>query len=346
MRAFLPEGDPEREAADIKACRDSIRHGSRTFFAASLVLPKRVRNPSYALYAFCRLADDAVDVEAKGGEVERLRRRLDLAYAGRPIDCPADRAFARTVERHAIPYALPEGLIEGLAWDAAGRRYATLRELEAYAARVAGTVGAMMAVLMGARSEDALARACELGLAMQFTNIARDIAEDAANGRLYLPGAWLIQAGIEPEAWLRRPVFDHRVKALTLRLLRLAEGRYRRATPGIAALPPDCRPGILAARLLYAEIGRKAATMGVERRAVVARPRQALLLARALADAPFLAPARPRAPLHAVRHLVAAARLPGRSRVENTPLTAVETVIDLFTRLERNDRLARWAGTN
>jgi phytoene synthase len=154
---------------------------------------------------------------------------------------------------------------------------------------VAGTVGAMMSVLMGCREPWTVARACELGMAMQLTNIARDVGEDAAAGRLYLPLDWLAEAGIEPESWLAQPRFVRPVGDVVARLLDAADRLYRQAEPGIAALPPDCRPGIRAARLLYAEIGAELARQdfnSIEVRAVVPATRKAMLLARALAGGP------------------------------------------------------------
>src|SRR5262249_40851906 len=139
---------PTSPSGDLRACRALLRQGSRTFFAASLLLPKRVRDPASALYAFCRVADDAVDTGCRGNALVHVNQRLELAYAGRPLASPIDRAFADVVARHAIPRALPAALLEGLEWDAAGVSYETLADLEAYAARVAGTVGAMMAILM------------------------------------------------------------------------------------------------------------------------------------------------------------------------------------------------------
>ena len=129
---------------DRDHCRAAIKTGSRSFYAASLVLPAKVREPAYGLYAFCRLSDDAIDLG--GGSLaalDRLRERLERAYCGRPMDHAADRAFADFLWRFSVPRALPEALLEGLAWDAEGRRYETLEDLHAYAARVAGAVGAM-----------------------------------------------------------------------------------------------------------------------------------------------------------------------------------------------------------
>ena len=186
-------------AEDIDACRALLSTGSLTFHAASRVLPGRVRQPATALYAFCRLADDAIDASHDDPErtLDRLRKRLDDVYAGRPATDPVERAFADVVAEYSNPRELPFVLLEGFAWDAAGRRYETLGQLQDYAARVAGTVGAMMAVLMGVRDTSLLARACDLGVAMQLTNIARDVGEDARFGRLYLRIDWLREAGVD-----------------------------------------------------------------------------------------------------------------------------------------------------
>ena len=242
--------------ADLDHCREAIRHGSLSFHAASRLLPRRVRDPALALYAFCRCADDAVDLnEEKAAAVLSLRDRLDLAYQGRPLNQPADRAFAHMVETHRMPRALPEALLEGFAWDAMGRRYETLSEVRAYSARVASTVGAMMAVLMGVRDADALARACDLGVAMQLTNIARDVGEDAREGRLYLPMDRMRAEGLDPEAFLTAPRRSEALTRITRALLAEADRLYTRSEAGIDALPRSARPAIWAARLIYAGIG-------------------------------------------------------------------------------------------
>lgn len=198
QKAIAPE--------DLAACRAAIRHGSLSFHAASRLLPARVRDPSLALYAFCRLADDAVDLRCdKAAAVLSLGERLDLVYAGRPRNAPADRAFAAVVEASEMPRALPEALLEGLAWDAMERRYDDFSGLCAYSARVAAAVGAMMCVIMGVRDGHALARACDMGVAMQLTNIARDIGEDARAGRIYLPRDWMAGVGLTEQALLAAP---------------------------------------------------------------------------------------------------------------------------------------------
>ena len=159
---------------DLAHCHEAIRHGSLSFHAASKLLPTKVRDPALALYAFCRLADDEVDEgDNKVRAVIDLQDRLELAYAARPRNAPEDRAFAAMVEAFEMPQALPDALLEGLAWDAMERQYDSPADLRSYCARVASAVGAMMCVLMRVRDADALARACDLGVAMQLTNIIR-----------------------------------------------------------------------------------------------------------------------------------------------------------------------------
>jgi phytoene synthase len=323
-----------------------LRGGSRSFFAASLVLPRRVHEPATALYAFCRIADDAIDCDGGGAAaLDPLRDRLARAYAGRPLPFPADRALARVVARHAIPRTLPEALLDGFEWDAQGRRYEDIADLCDYAARVAGTVGAMMAVLMGARAPDVIARACDLGVAMQLTNIARDVGEDARAGRLYLPLRWLRDAGIDADAWLARPAFTPALGSVVQRLLGVAETLYLRADAGIALLPLACRPGIGAARRLYAEIGREVARRGydsVASRASVPTTRKLGLLARSVAAAAVPA-ARGEIPtLDAVRFLVDAVATAPQPPVRAAPWQGLDEraawLFDLFDRLEQRQQ--------
>ncbi len=250
---------------DLDHCKEAIRHGSLSFHAASKLLPASVRDPALALYAFCRLADDEVDEgEYQAGAVFRLQERLESAYAGQPKDAPEDRAFAAIIEEFEMPRALPEALLEGLAWDAAARRYDTLSGVRAYSARVASTVGAMMCVLMRVRDPDALARACDLGVAMQMTNIARDVGEDARMGRIYLPLDWLAEAGIDPLNFTRDPLPTDDVRRMVKRLLAEADRLYRRSEAGINVLPLQARTGIWAARLIYAGIGKQLRRQGYD----------------------------------------------------------------------------------
>jgi phytoene synthase len=340
-------------AQDMAACRQLLANGSRTFLAASHLLPRAVRDPACALYAFCRVADDEVDGQVGGGTpqagsaasaaqaVLNLRERLARIYEGRPTAHAADRALAGVVKRFQIPSLLLETLLEGFEWDAVGRRYETLGELHDYAARVAGTVGAMMALLMGVRNAPGLARACDLGVAMQLSNIARDVGEDARQGRLYLPRQWLREAGIDPDAWLAAPLHTPALGEVVHRLLREADRLYERVDAGVAALPLGCRPGINAARFLYAQIGLEVARRGlnaIDSRAVLSRRRKAASLLRAILELTPGKAAGSRPPLAATRYLVESVTGPVNDSQFVTHEQGMAFVISLFDKLERRDR--------
>jgi 15-cis-phytoene synthase len=272
-------------ADDLRACRVILARGSKSFALASRLLPERVRTPAAIVYAFCREADDAVDLGDEPTQaVASLRDRFDRIYAGSPAPEAVDRALAQVVSRHEIPRALFDALLEGFAWDAEARHYPTLPDLLEYCARVASVVGVLMTIIMGCRSREVLARACDLGAAMQLTNVARDVGEDARHGRIYLPIAWMREAGIEPRAWVRAPTYGVGLAEVVARVLEHADGLYRRAQAGIAALPSDCRTAIGAAALIYADIGRVIRARdhdSVSTRARVGPVRKLMLLLRA-----------------------------------------------------------------
>lgn len=328
-------------------CSSLMRTGSKSFFAASRLLPVRHRSAAVALYAFCRVADDAIDEAgpAPGASAQALlslRERLDAIYSGAPQAYPADRAFAQVVAQHGLPRAVPEALLEGFAWDAEGRRYPDIEALLDYCARVAGTVGAMMALIMGVRDERAMARACELGVAMQLTNIARDVGEDARLGRIYLPLDWLRAEGIDPDRWLAQPQPGPALARVVARLIGLADSLYRRSEEGLAELPRACRPAILAARLIYADIGaeiRRARHDSVTRRAVVGRRRKTLRLLQCL-PCLIAAPRRPRGhrPLPAISFLVEASTATMRARSPRTVSEKAAWMVDLFLTLAERER--------
>jgi 15-cis-phytoene synthase len=330
-----------------------IKGGSRTFHAASLIFPRRYRDPALALYAFCRLADDAVDCAANpAGALDDLRGRLDRIYRGSTLIAPVDRMFADVVERFAIPRALPDALLEGFQWDAEGRTYETFDDVVAYAVRVAGTVGCMMTLLMGQREPAVLARAIELGVAMQLTNIARDVGEDARNGRLYLPRQWLRAAGIEPQEIIGEPTFTPALGRVVEMLLDEANVIYRKAELGISYLPSGSRLAIAAARILYAEIGVEVARNGfdsVSRRAVVSSKRKLSLAPRVFYLASAACNSIDAPPLHQATALVDAAAVRAPVADSDAPPwwrvpERIVWVIDLFEQLERREQLRRVSG--
>lgn len=276
---------------DLRACATAIRKGSKSFHVAAMILPRETRQAARALYAFCRHADDLIDdARANREALEQLRARLDLIYRGAPAAYPCDRAFARTVETYAIPKTVPLALLDGFAMDIANRRYRTIDEVKGYATCVASTVGLMMSLVMRTGERMALARAADLGIAMQLTNIARDVGEDARNGRLYLPSDWLEAAGVDADAFLKAPAFSPALGTVVQRLLAEADRHYRLGHAGISALPADCQPAIRTAALVYEAIGTAIAANGydsVTRRAHTGLSGKLALMLRARRPAPL-----------------------------------------------------------
>ena len=331
--------------SDIYGCYEAIRKGSHSFYAASKLLPKQVRDPAVVLYAFCRVADDNVDAEnASQDAIDLLRERLELAYLGTPKNEPIDRAFASLVDMCEMPRALPEALLEGLEWDCLNLRFETLSDLHSYSARVASAVGVMMCVIMNVRDKDVLARACDLGAAMQLTNIARDIGEDARNGRLYMPLKWMSEEGLNSIAFLKNPKASENTARIAKRLLMEAEHLYLRAEAGLSELPFSCRPGIFAARHIYEKIGKhiaaanydsitkRAFTTKVEKvgflmlsfantAAVSVMPRSAIVHAEPLQEMKFL--------VDAAYHVQPAKKFLDRK---------ASTVMNILEQMERRDR--------
>ncbi|THV23774.1 phytoene/squalene synthase family protein [Peteryoungia ipomoeae] len=250
---------------DQKACSAAIRRGSKSFHLASLLLPRETRRAARALYAFCRHSDDLID-DPKSGmpALTRLRERLDRIYRGDPAPFACDRAFARVVHDHAIAKPIVEALLDGFAMDLEGDRHQTIEDVKAYATCVAASVGLMMASVMGVGDRAALARAADLGIAMQLTNIARDVGEDARNGRLYLPLDWLAEEGIDADAFLRNPRHTPALAVVVKRLLDDAARHYRLGHAGIPSLPKPCRHAIRTAALVYEAIGTAIAANGYD----------------------------------------------------------------------------------
>ena len=326
---------------DRAACKALIEQGSKSFHAASLLLPGRIRDPAYAIYAFCRIADDHVDLgDDPIKAVADLKSRLDDIYAGAPLDHPVDRALTDVVLRHHIPQRLFDALIEGLEWDSAGRIYQTIGELHGYSARVASAVGAIMTCLMGKREIETLSRACDLGVAMQLTNIARDVGEDARAGRIYLPRDWLSEVGIDAQALLANPVMSPELGRVIERLLDHADTLYERSGAGVAALPGRCRPAINAARRLYQAIGDEIRLLDyntIDHRAYVGKKRKLILAAKAAREAAFLGKAGTTPCLNETEFLVrAVSDYPKEifSRAHTDIDSRIEWIILLFEKLE------------
>ena len=252
----------------VRSSRETIRKGSRSFAAAAALFDPETRADAEMLYAWCRHCDDVIDGQELGHgmvapDMASASQRLTALYAktraalaGEPTDDPDFAAFQRVALRRSIPERYAIELLDGFAMDVSARRYATLEDTLDYCWHVAGVVGVMMALVMGVRPDDlpTLRRAQDLGLAFQLTNIARDVMEDARNGRLYLPADWLAEAGV-PEAEITASRHRAAVFGVTKRLLAVAEPYYVSALSGLAALPFRSAWAIAAARGVYRQIG-------------------------------------------------------------------------------------------
>lgn len=261
------------------------RHG-KSFRLAGRLLPEALLDDAAVLYAFCRLADDEVDEAQDPAEAAVAMRGLRRELRGEGPR-PLVAAFLEMARRRGLPRRAAEHLLDGVESDLGRVRVADEAELLRYAYRVAGTVGLMMCGVLGARETAARPHAVDLGIGMQLSNIARDVAADAAMGRVYLPAAWLREAGVDPEQLLKTEADPAAVVRVVGRVLDLAEAYYRSADGGLRWLPWRSRWTVLAAGRLYRAIGRKVRRRGVAAlrdRTVVAWPEKAwqLLVATAL----------------------------------------------------------------
>ncbi len=284
----------------VAASRAAIARGSKSFALASRLFDPATRDRTTLLYAWCRHADDVIDgqvdgyarVEAAGTPAERLAgleagTRAALAGCG-GHDIPF-AALARVAAETALPPRFALDLIEGFRSDVEARRFASFDDTLTYCYGVAGCVGVMMAIVMGVDPGDraTLDRACDLGLAFQLDNIARDVVDDAAHGRCYLPEEWLAAAGLTT-ATFAAPANRSALATVTARLVGEAE-RYRAsARYGTPALPWRSAWAVLAAADIYGGIGRRVRAEGVaalDRRVTTSRAEKLAAIARALPQA-------------------------------------------------------------
>jgi phytoene synthase len=234
----------------------------KTFALAGKLLSREAREDAAVLYAWCRRADDAVDSgpnETRAARLAALRRELGSVFEGKPQSEALAAAFQEVVRRRGIPEGYPSALLDGMEMDLGDVRMTSVSELTLYAYRVAGVVGLMMCHVLGLRDQRALVNAAHLGIAMQITNICRDVHEDWARARLYLPAELLVNEGLGSlgDELGRELSQQHRGRlALVIeRLLRIADAYYRSAERGLPALPVRAAWAIRSARLIYAAIG-------------------------------------------------------------------------------------------
>lgn len=252
--------DPEPEAVALG--RALLQKHARSFSLAASALDERTLDEAAICYALCRLADDMVDDAPSYAEGRAAIDTLRAELRGRAQSRPLVRAWIRLALRRGIPMAAAWRLCDTIARDAGPVRVADDAELLDYAEGVAGTVGIMMVAVFGAATPSARHAAETLGVAMQYTNIARDVAEDAARDRVYLPATRLRAAGVDPEAIVARTADPERVFAVVRDLVHAAEPAYASARAGLLELALRPRAAGMFALHLYREIGREVVRRG------------------------------------------------------------------------------------
>jgi phytoene synthase len=265
---------PDRTAL-VAHARETIARGSKSFAAASRLFDRTTRERVWLLYAWCRACDDIADEQDLGGELgttpgaaadERLaqiRRLTGLAMARLPTGNSNFDALGVVAAECGLTQAMANDVIDGFALDAAEWSPRSTADLLRYCFHVAGAVGVMMAVVMGVApdDEDTLDRACDLGIAFQLGNIARDVAEDDRGGRCYLPSDWLAEAGIPPREHMK-PAYRDALLGVARRLAALAAEYEASARVGASRLAFRQRWAVLAAAGIYGAIARKVAAGG------------------------------------------------------------------------------------
>lgn len=252
---------------------ETMEVGSKSFATASKLFDAKTRRSVLMLYSWCRHCDDVIDDQVLGfsndtpslqsaeQRLAQLEMKTRQAYAGSQMHEPAFAAFQEVAMAHDILPAYAFDHLAGFAMDVQETRYQTLDDTLRYCYHVAGVVGLMMAQIMGVRDNATLDRACDLGLAFQLTNIARDIVEDAEAGRCYLPAEWLAEEGLTRET-LAAPQNRQALSRVARRLVETAEPYYHSASAGLPGLTLRSAWAIATAKQVYRKIGMKVIQAG------------------------------------------------------------------------------------
>lgn len=249
-------------------CEQVTKLHAKSFYFAAKFLPKHKRKAVFPLYALCRHVDDEIDEIGEGNEtaaiesIERWQFKLEKIYAGdtRDEQLTADDnqklifiAWRDLLDTYKIPQNLPLELMRGVLMDTQTKRYETFSELYVYCYRVASTVGLMSSEILGYADKVALEYAEAMGIAMQLTNILRDVKEDAAMNRIYLPQEDLRRFNVAEEQIFRGEVSESFVELMKFQIER-ARDFYAKGEKGIALLERDSRFTVLLASRIYSRI--------------------------------------------------------------------------------------------
>ena len=269
----MRSGDVASRSTTVAAAQRAIALGSKSFAAASRLFDRETRERAWLLYAWCRACDDIADGQDHGGDLTRvadpearlaeITAKTEAALAGEVVGDPPFDALRIVAAETGMPHRFARDLVAGFALDAEDWRPRSEADLYRYCYHVAGVVGCMMAVVMGVSPDDdaTLDRACDLGMAFQLANIARDIEEDDRGGRCYLPVEWLVEMDFPPGQHMKPP-FRKRLAVLSRRLADRAAAFEESARHGAPALPFRSAWAVLSAAAIYGAIGRKVAERG------------------------------------------------------------------------------------
>jgi len=286
--------------SDVLAnARDAIARGSKSFALASRLFDAPTRDRAMLLYAWCRHTDDVIDGQVLGEgrnddrrpPAERLAEvhwQTERALAGNPAPGTPYEALARVVQETQMPARYPRDLIQGFRIDMEARPFHSFDDTLTYCYHVAGCVGVMMAIVMGVKPDEraVLVRACDLGMAFQLNNIARDVVEDAMNGRRYIPDDWLASVRLEPDSFAYERN-RRQLSRLVARLVFKAEEYEESARFGTSALGNRAAWAVLAAARIYGGIGRKVRMLeiaGLENRVSTTKAEKARAVAAAFGE--------------------------------------------------------------
>ena len=252
----------EENRIAFEYARKITAYHSKSFYFSARMLPKEQRWATYALYGFCRHCDNLIDTPRQRTETEivreiqRLTEELQVAYNTGESQHPIIRAFILVAKAYGIPIEYPLDLLKGVAMDVQQTRYKTFDELSLFCYRVAAVVGLMMTYVLGYKDERAFGYAKQLGIAMQLTNILRDIKEDKDMGRIYLPEKDLVRFGVLEQDILEEKITPQ-LKELVKFQVERANDYYTEAMPGISLLETESQYAIYSAAKIYRGILRK-----------------------------------------------------------------------------------------
>lgn len=264
-RSVIEEIEDHRLKSAYRHCRNITRFYAKTFYLATRFLPNQKQRSIFAIYGLCRYIDNLVDetedlstnTDLTLIEVDRklneVRDKLEIIYRGGEVDDSILTAFADTLKKYHIPEELPFELMEGVRMDLVKNRFDTFEEIYEYSYKVASVVGLMTSRVFGYTDDTALDYAVDLGIAMQLTNILRDVGEDLERDRIYVPQEDLIRFGVSEADLFAGEMSQNFIEMMQFQIARARE-YYNRADIGVKMLARDSRLPVYLARYNYAKI--------------------------------------------------------------------------------------------